>query len=201
MLNKVWIILTTAAFFASASHAADLYCTEPTPVTSQKPEPSSELKTPPSYLKMNFIPRTQNKVLPFEKTYKEHGKIPDIERSEVLWDTYYSQIAPRLSSDLQASFPQKIPEISLTDDAEYKINVRASGASIQFKNGATELTMYYSLIAYKTMPKDAIWRRMCSTTATKPLPEEDSAVYTAKLAEELVKEISRAVKPMPEETK
>lgn len=201
MLKKAIFLLAITASFATTSHAFEVHCSAPIQNTNQRLESPTAFESPPSSLKVNFIPRSQKKPMPFEKTYRDHEKIPDIERSEILWDTYYSKIEPRFENDIQAAMSRQIPDIPLTDEAEYKINVRASGATIQFKSGATELTMYYSLIAYKTTPRDAIWRRMCSTVATKPLSEEDSSSYTEKLAEDLIQEVSRLIKPTAEVAK
>lgn len=195
MSNRVWLIIVIALSFARASTAADLHCGELKPISSPvvKREHLDSGEGLPSSLGVIFLPRTHKRVIPFAGSYREHGRIPDIERSEIQADTYYSHIESHLLSELRGSFSRQIPDVSLLDDAEYKINVKSAGTTIQLKNDVTVLSMHFSIIAYKTAPKDYIWRRMCTVSASGSLPEGEGLAYTTRLADGLTKEISNMI--------
>lgn len=195
MSNRVWLIIVVALSFSRASTAADLHCGELKSVSSSvvKREYLDSREGPPSSLSVIFLPRIHKRVIPIVGSYREHGRIPDIERSEILADTYYSHIESPLLSELRGAFSRQMPDVSLLDDSEYKINVKSAGTSIQLKNDATVLSMHFSIIAYKTAPKDYIWRRMCTVSASESLPEGEGLAYTTRLADGLIKEISNMI--------
>lgn len=86
-----------------------------------------------------------------------------------------------------------MPSVVLVGNADYKIKVKSAGTTIRLKDDATVLSMHFSIVAYTVAPKDHIWLRMCTISESGLLPKEEGSAYAVKLADDLVKEISKII--------